>query len=163
MEEPGHRPYPADEAIVRLYRRLLGFVGGLGVLLVALELVPPVVGGALLASLPMALFGGLCLWTRAALRRPRRITYWATVAGFGGVVAAIVLSSVLHGDVITTLFTVIVWSGPLRALAHPSVRRALSGDDEPRGGLRRRLREARERLRELLQPRLRPVPVPIAS
>ena len=160
MDEPSHRPFPADEIIVRIYRRLLAFVGGLGLFLAVVQGYPPVVT-SLLSSLPMVAFGLVCLWTRHALRHPRPLTYWATAIGFGGVVGTVVVSSMLRGDILTVLFTVFVWAGPLRALAKPAVRRALSGDDEPRGGLRRRLREARERVAALLQPQLRPIPVPI--
>ena len=161
MEEPRHRLHPADEVIVRIYRRLLGFVGGLGLFLAVIQGLPAA-ATAVLASVPMAAFGLGCLWTRHALRHPRPLTYWATVIGFGGVVGSVVVTSMLRGDIVTVLFTVFVWTGPLRALAKPAVRRALSGDDEPRGGLRRRLREARERVAALLQPQLRPIPIPVA-
>ena len=162
MEEPSRRPLPADELIVRLYRRLLGFVGGIGLFFFVLQFLPPAVEARLLASLPMAAFALVCLWARQALAHPRPLTYWATVTGFGGVVASIVVTSILNGDILTTLFTAFVWAGPLRALAHPAVRRALRGDDEPRGGLRRRLRDAAARVAALLKPQLRPAPVPAA-
>lgn len=157
------RPTPAQEAIVRVYRRLLGMIGGIGLFFVALGVVPPVVAVWLVASLPMAGFGLLCLWARRALVRPRRATYWATVLGFGGTVAGVVVTSLLHGDLVTPLFTAVVWFRPLRGLALPQVRRALSGDDDPGGGIRRRVRDARERLAAALRPALRPVPVPIAA
>lgn len=160
MDEPSPHPFPADEIIVRVYRRLLGMIGGIGIFLVLVRALPPMVESSLLTALPMAAFGLLCLWTRQALRRPRALTYWGTVIGFGGVVASVIISSLLHGDLLTTLFTVFVWSGPLRALSKPAVRRALSGDDHPSGGLRRRLREAQERLGAILQPGLRPQRAP---
>jgi hypothetical protein len=164
MDEPGQRPFPVDEVIVRVYRRLLAWVGGIGLFMVAIQVMPPVIAAWLLASLPLAAFGLVCLWARRALARPRPSTYWATVVGFGGVVAAVVVSSIVRGDMLTPLFTAFVWAGPLRALAFPHVRRALSGGDGPRGGLRRRLRAARERVADLLQPpQLRPTPVPIRS
>lgn len=163
MEQLSRPPTPAQEAIVRVYRRLLGLIGGIGLFFVALEVVPPVVAVWLVASLPMAGFGVLCLWTKRALLRPRPATYWATVLGFGGTVCSVVVTSLLHGDLMTPLFTALVWFRPLRGLALPQVRRALSGDDDPSGGLRQRIREARLRLEALLKPPLQPAPVPIAA
>lgn len=161
MEQPGQPLTPVSEVIVRVYRRLLALVGGLGLFLAVVQLVPPADGAWLAASVPMGVFGLACLWARRALARPRPAAYWTTVIGFGGVVAVIVIAGLLAGDLLTPLFTIVVWWGPLRALALPRVRKALSGDDDPRGGLRRRIREIRERLQSALRPQLRPVPVPL--
>jgi hypothetical protein len=159
MDEQPVQGSPADEIIIRLYRRLLAVLGGTGLSIVALQLLLPV--GRTPVWPAVAAFGVGCIWTRDALSRPRPLTYWATAVALPGIVSTIAVGSLLHGNAFIALMTIVVWASPVRALTTSPVRRALSGDDKPRRGLRRRLRDARARLtaRPVLQRRPLPVPV----